>query len=213
MVADVGSPKSPVELCVPVPTTVVIRCVVADICFTLLPLYSAMTRFPVKSPQMPDGLFTTVELAAPAVSVDATDPVPVSVDMVLLPLSSIERTRITAPSETNKFVPTLSPNRRVGPDRSATVAGPPSPLKPAEPVPANKLTMAAVTLRVLCAVESVMYALPVRSAHNIMGLTKLAAVAAPPLPAEADAPVPLKRCMMPDVTVSANILMFVLSVM
>ena len=86
----------------------------------------------------------------------------------------------------------------------AEVAGPPSPLLPAVPVPATvEMVPPGVTWRILLLPESAMNRLPAASNASRTGALSRADVAGPPSPVQPDVPVPAMVTTVPSVLIAA----------
>ena len=111
----------------------------------------------------------------------------------------ISRMLLTPASEMITF-PDVSTFKPLGYTNCALVAGPPSPLLPSTPVPANKVMMPVLlaTKRTLWFHPSAKYTLSDTSTVKPNIKLKVALVAGPPSPALLpDAPVPAKVVIMP----------------
>jgi hypothetical protein len=86
-----------------------------------------------------------------------------------------------------------------GPSNWAAVAGPPSPEKPATPVPATVVIVPVGSIRRMRSLpESAMYSSPDGAAYTAFGSWSWAAVAGPPSPPAPGVPLPATVVMIPE---------------
>ncbi len=134
-------PKNPVPLIVimlPVPPVVglnevMVGATAADISRMRLFPRSEKIIFPVGSTVICIGTFNSAEVAGPPSPLKPATPVPAMVE--IMPFGVTLRMRLLLPSR-NSRSPALSRITLAGPNISAAAAAPPSPPKPAVPVPA-----------------------------------------------------------------------------
>ena len=143
-----------------------------------------MYRLPAPSSATLRGAPSCAAVAAPPSPND--DPPPATVE--IFPEESTLRMRLLFTSAMYRL-PAASSATSWGLLSCAAVAAPPSPLKPAVPVPATvEITPAEFTLRMRWLFHSAMYRLPARSSATPSGRSSSAAVAAPPSPRELPPP-------------------------
>ena len=127
---------------------------------------------------------------------------PLPAKVVITPAGVMRRTRLLSVSVTYKL-PRASKAKALGKFSWALVAGPPSPPKPAAPVPAKVETIpAGVTRRMRFEARSVINKLPAASNAMPVGWFSCALVACPPSPLEPAIPLPAKVLMMPVAVVT-----------
>ena len=132
--AAVAGPSSPEKPASPVPATVAIFPLVTSILRTRCPPLSATNTSPAAPTARATGSFSEAAVAGPPSPAEPGMPFPASVVMTSV-ARSILRTRWFIESATRRR-PAASTARARGRASSAPDAGPPSPPKPAWPVPA-----------------------------------------------------------------------------
>src|SRR5664280_654782 len=138
--AWVAAPPSPQKPMVPLPATVVMVPSGATRRTRLLPA-SAMYRLPAASTNRPYGMSRHAWVAGPPSPQKPLVPLPATV--VMVPSGATRRTR-SWPGSAMYRLPAASTARPHGASRHAWVAGPPSPQKPAVPLPATVVMVAGL---------------------------------------------------------------------
>src|ERR1039457_3865884 len=191
--AEVASPPSPLKPGVPLPATVLIVPAGVTIRMRSLPL-STMNRLPAPSTATSQGSNNSAEVAGPLSPLKPRVPLPATV--LIVPAGVTFRIRLFIRSAM-KRLPALSTATSLGWFSSAAVAGPPSPLKPAVPLPATVLIVpAAVTFRMRL-LPSAMKRLPALSTAMPAGWNSSAEVAGPPSPLKPAVPLPATVLIVP----------------
>ena len=199
-VALVAKPQSPLKPPFPIPIAPLPAIVLmtpepADTTRMRLFPKSAMSTLPAPSMSRPRGTRLAL-VAGPPSPLKPSIPLPANV--VMMPVAAATRRMRLLPSPMSTF-PLPSNTTPPHGDTLALVAGPPSPLYPYPPLPASVVMMPvpAATRRTRRPIESAMITFPLGSTASATGYCRLALVAAPPSPLDADTPLPANVVMTP----------------
>ncbi|MEA2442884.1 MAG: hypothetical protein QOJ12_176 [Thermoleophilales bacterium] len=167
---------------------------------------SAMRTLASGALATPFGVFSAAAVPGPPSPWKPANPSPARV--VMVPSGATRRTRWLFVSTITK-PPSLATARPIGSFSCAEVAGPPSPLKPAEPIPATVvMTPFGATLRIrLLSLSAIRYPPSACSARSA-GKLSCASVAWPPSPPNVAAPVPATVLMVPSSAIRRTRLLF-----